>query len=110
VTAGGGCAAAIPALLVGQWGLLGATTQLEIREDGSGSISGSVWGSEAVTWLARGNRLSVTFERGSGSADYAISADNELVLSDAQGFVLVAGTYKCIPDDGFAASAEARSF
>jgi len=85
---------AIPAPLVGKWGLMGSTsTQLEVNPDGSGSIDGSVWGKEPVVWSASESRLSVAVERGNGSARYSLSGGSELVLSEVQGLILVAGTY-----------------
>jgi len=85
---------------VGRWELVGATAQIEINLDGSGSMLGTIWGREPVTWAASGNRLSVTVERGYGSADYVINGNNELVLSEVQGVILVAGTYTPADEQG----------
>jgi len=90
----------VPTLLVGKWELRGGiTTRLEINSDGSGAIVGSVWGKEPMTWSVNGNRLCVTGERGTGSADYAINDDNELVFSKIQGFILITGTYTFLAEE-----------
>ena len=92
VTLGCDNVGAVPA---GRWGLMGGTTtRLEINRDGHGFICGSVWGREPVIWKASENRLCARVERGSGSAEYAVNGNNELVLSNVRGFILVAGTYR----------------
>ena len=90
----GNCVENMPMPLVGKWSLVGSImTRLEINQDGSGSVVGSVWGVEPAAWSISGSRLTVMLERGDGSADYAISDNNELFLSNAYG-ILVGGTYK----------------
>jgi len=90
----------ISTLPVGKWELRGGTTtRLEIKKDGSGTMTGSVWGKEPISWSVSGNRLSITAERGTGSADYAINDNNELLFSKIQGFILIAGTYTLLAEE-----------